>query len=276
VEIRCLRTTAAAELNRVRREHGSDPSLSTFSETIEILRNRRVIGQGHLHALQESVETLHVEIRDCEAELEGGTGEMNIRSAIERIIHDDTLLDSLAAPEEPELDALRRQIADVTVMSLRLKRDIDRLELPTGNAHLPPSALAQLSEESPVTGGWISTVESETILLNEELRDLHRERDALFRNVALCRARETTRPSREPTVQDIDRYIVELVELKNELGTTRNLKQLMSTFIKSSDEAFAILAGRRKKDGTPAGDMRREFERRLRAIVSSESVRHIG
>jgi hypothetical protein len=77
--------------------------------------------------------------------VKAGVKVANICSAVERIINDDSLLETL------RIDALRGQIADAAILNFRLKRNIDRLALPTGNSHLP--LLLQTSVKSHTSVG---------------------------------------------------------------------------------------------------------------------------
>jgi cell division protein FtsB len=268
-EVRALREAAAAALARVPR---AGPDAFSFDEARAALARRRADAHARLTDLRAEAADLRAAIADAAAERDAGAAHAAARSAIERLIQDDAFLHGLTDPATPQLDDLRRRLSDATVLNLRIRRDIERLRLPTGNTHLPRAVLEKLSEDAVVTGDWISPVESETVVLKEELKAFQKERDALFKRVALLQARESARPRREPTPAEIERRFAELVEMKADPGAARNLKQFVMMFVQRSDELFAMIGaeGRgalRQRDADGTSDPRQEFETRLRSMA---------
>jgi ABC-type phosphate transport system auxiliary subunit len=271
-EVRQLRADAASELRRVRAEKVARQATRIFDDTLARLRERRATREERLQQLRVEADRLRATLRDLDGQMDGLGGRIAARSAIERLIENNAFLGRLTDPNEPELDDLRRRMTDATVLNLRLKRDLERLRLPTGNSHLARSILEKLSDEPQTTGDWISPVESETIVLKEELRRLQKERDELFRNAVLLQAKENQRPKPQPTPAEIERRFAEIVEMKNEIGTARNLRSFMASFIQKSDELFSLISEEdrttlvKENDGE---DPRREFERRLRSVTQA-------
>jgi hypothetical protein len=278
-EIRELKCRADQELNRIRSTNLAIECQFSFAETLELLRDKHRRDQEKLEVRRAKVEELRRELQDIQADLDSpdsskllSFGPSRVRGVIEDLIEGDAFLHRLSGVGEPPLDELRQQIAEATILKLRLMREIDRLSLPVGGNHVAPGVLARLTEEAGAEGGdWISPVEEETTDLRDRLRKLQKERDSLFRSVALA---EAQRQTRDAGPADVDRMFAELVEMKEEVARTRNLKDLLGTFMAKSDELFRIVSaeitgarGQKKVDMTQGSvvQLRAELEKRMRS-----------
>jgi hypothetical protein len=278
-EIRELKVRADRELNRIRATNLAIECQFSFAETLELLREKHRRDQEKLAVRRAKVEELRHELREMQANLDSpdsskllSFGPPRVRGVIEDLIEGDAFLHRLSAVPEPPLDELRQQIAEATILKLRLTREIDRLSLPVGGNHVAPGVLARLTEEADATGGdWISPVEEEAADLRDKLRKLQKERDSLFRSVALA---EAQRQAREAGPADVDRMFAELMEMKDEVARTHNLKDLLGTFMAKSDELFRIVSaeitgarGQKKAEITQASvvQLKAELEKRIRS-----------
>lgn len=247
-EIRHVYQRAEAELQRIRSQKAQLLSTQELKKAIAALKRRNERNTELVNARSEEANALIERLAELNEAIakrfSSPTGVPRLPPAINRLLSDDTIPRNLVTEDRGPREAIERRISDAAVLNLRLKREIERLQLPSGDRHITEPVLKDLMDSLSASTGqvedWAAPEQSETAALSEELREMQKEAEALYEAATVMKG-NIPQPSLEFVSSEIDRLTEEILCGRDPMANVKQSRAAVCNFSAKADQLFRLM-----------------------------------